>query len=649
MKKKHLLILTLTLASLGYTNAQVRLPKLISNGMVLQRDVKLKIWGWASPGEQVSLMISSEKDEPYQTKANDKGEWSITLKKQKAGGPYYMKILASNQLVIEDILFGDVWLCSGQSNMELGMNRVKYKYPDEIENANNDQIRQFLVPDKYDFKQAKQDLDGGSWLPVTRKNIMEFSAVGYFFAKELYAKYQVPIGLINSALGGSPAESWISEEELKKFPKYYDELQKFKNDDMIRDIEAKDRNNNSNWNRELNSTDLGLAQGWKDPSFDDQAWTENNLIGISKINLPIGATWFRKTVDVPASMVDKPAKIELGTLSNSDSVFINGKYVGNTTYQYPPRRYEFAPGILKEGKNTIVIRLVTNNDKGGFTMGKRYELTTKEDTIDLYGKWKYYTGTVVPAPEGSTTVRFKPGGLYNAMISPLINYAIKGAIWYQGESNAGRPKDYKSLMETLINDWRNKWKDEDFPFIIVQLPNYMAVKTEPGESGWAELRQQQLNTLSVPNTALAVTIDLGEWNELHPENKKDVAHRVALQAMKLAYDDKKVIPSGPLYQSMRVEGEKIIINFSNAGSGLMAKPGAYSTNANPELKYFAIAGPDKKFVWAKAIIENNSVVVWYDEIKNPVYVRYAWADNPAGANLYNKEGLPASPFEAGKN
>ena len=335
-------------------------------------------------------------------------------------------------------------------------------------------------------------------------------------------------------------------------------------------------------------------------------------------------------------MAGKSAKLILGRIVDADSAFINGQFVGTVSYQYPPRRYDIPTGLLKAGENTIVVRVISNIGKGGFVPDKQYAVVTKDTSINLTGEWKYRLGAEMPPLESQTFIRWKPTGLYNAMIAPLLNYKIKGVIWYQGESNAERPKEYLSLFSTMIKDWRTNWNEGDFPFLFVQLPNFMETKSEPSESNWALLREAQLKTLSLPNTGMVVAIDIGEWNDIHPLDKKDVGYRFALAAEKLAYGD-NIVYSGPIYKSMKIDGNKIILSFTHTGSGLIAK-------GDNKLKYFAIAGNNKKFVWANAKIENNKVVVWNDKVKNPVAVRYAWADNPDGANLYNKEGLPASPF-----
>ena len=621
------------------TYSQIKLPRLISDGMILQRDTKIKLWGWATPNEKVSLTFLQRQ---YGATANKEGKWVIELPAQKAGGPFQMTFSGSNVITLKDILFGDVWVCSGQSNMELTMDRVQFKYPDIIANANYPHIRQFEVPDQYHFQKKNEDLTSGQWVAADPKSIYKFSAVAYFFALDLYKAYKVPIGLINAALGGSPAEAWMSEEALKKFPTQYSEAQKFKDNNHIAQIEAQDRKAQSDWIALLNSLDEGLKSGWARTDLDDKDWSRMTIPGYwadgpaGNVN---GVMWFRKYIEVPRELVGQAGVLQLGRIVDADSVFINGQFIGTTGYQYPPRRYPVAANHLKEGKNLITVRVVNQSGKGGFVTDKPYELTVGDRVIDLKGEWSYKLGATMKAMPGQTVIRWKPTGLFNAMIAPLTNYSIKGVIWYQGESNTGAPQEYKELMQTLISDWRMHWNKGAFPFLYVQLANFMEPQSQPVQSNWAALRQAQLETLALPNTGMVVAIDLGEWNDIHPLNKQDVGKRLALQAKRLAYGDNKTIASGPLYQSMERNGGKLILTFSNTGSGLMAK-------ANKELKHFAIAGADKKFVWAKTQIMGNKVIVWNDAITTPVAVRYAWADNPEGANLYNKNGLPASPFEA---
>jgi sialate O-acetylesterase len=619
---------------------QVRLPLLVSDGMVLQRDANVKVWGWAEAGEKVTINFNGK---TYSATAGTDGKWAVILPALKAGGPYDMEINASNHITLKNILIGDVWVCSGQSNMELTMDRVKYKYPDVIANCENPNIRQFEVPDRYVFEAPQQDLESGRWESANPQTVLNFTAVGYFFAKDLYEKYNVPIGLINTSLGGSPAQAWMSEDALKAFPAYLQTAERYKDSAFRNQISEKDKAVSDAWYSRIHQLDKGLTPGekpWFDVDYNASEWATMNVPGywedqgLGNVN---GAVWFRKEIDVPASMTGQPARLWLGRIVDGDFTYVNGKPVGSVSYQYPPRIYDIPSDLLKAGENIIVIRIINNSGRGGFVLDKPYQLTAGGQTIDLKGRWQYKVGAVMDPLPPQTFIRWQPEGLYNGMIAPLLNYTIKGVIWYQGESNAGNPLEYQKLFPALIADWRQNWHEGDFPFLYVQLPNFMEAKNEPSESGWAALREAQLKTLAVPNTAMAVAIDTGEWNDIHPLNKEDVGKRLALAAQRVAYGDKKVAYSGPIYQSMKIEGNKIIITFTNTGGGLVVKGGG-------ELRYFAIAGADKKFVWAKAKIEKNKIIVWNDQVTNPVAVRYAWADNPEGANLYNKDGLPASSF-----
>jgi sialate O-acetylesterase len=607
--------------------------------MVLQRNAQTKIWGWAAADEEVSIRF---RDTVYHTTANGNGEWVITVTGLKAGGPFTMEIHASNHIKINDVVVGDVWVCSGQSNMELPMSRVSPIYAAEIAESENSNIRQFAVPQRYDFNTSQRDLVSGTWKKANPENVLSFSAVAYFFARELYAKYKVPIGLINASLGGAPAEAFMSQEALRAFPRHYAEAQRFKDSTEIIQVETQDKIRIDAWYKKLQESDAGhqdSAKSWYSPEIDTAGWSPISVPGywadqgVGAIN---GVVWYRKIIDVPESMAAKPAKLILGRIVDADAVFVNGVLVGTTGYQYPPRRYEIRPGILREGKNVLVVRVISTIGIGGFVPDKPYQLVSDDQTMDLKGTWLCRLGARMEPLTGQTFIRWKPLGLYNAMISPLLHYSIKGVIWYQGESNVNRSLEYRELFSALINNWRHDWKQGEFPFLFVQLPNFMEVKAEPSESEWASMREAQSQALSLHNTGMAVTIDIGEWNDIHPLNKKDVGKRLALVAQKVAYGDRKVVHSGPMYRSAKFIGNRAVITFTNVGSGLRAKGG--------DLRGVAVAGSDKRFVWAKAKIQNNKVVVWSEKVPHPTAVRYAWADNPEGANLYNKEGLPASPF-----
>jgi len=623
--------------------SQVKLPHLVTDGMVLQRDIPINIWGWAASCEKITLRFNNK---TYNSAAASDGKWLITMPAMKAGGTYEMQIDASNHIQLSNILIGDVWVCSGQSNMELPMERVKERYPDEVANANYPLIRQFNIPTHYNFSKEEDDEPSAKWEEVNPKNILSFSAVAYFFAKELFQKYHVPIGLIKTSVGGSPAEAWLSEDALKSFPSYATIIQQDKDSLYVDSVKKADNAVSNAWNKRITDNDKGLhdTKPWYDTTYDASGWQTMPLPGywadhgLKGIN---GVVWFRKEINVPIEMTGKPAKLLLGRIVDADIVYVDGVQSGTTGYQYPPRRYELPAGLLKPGKNIIVVRVINNSGRGGFVLDKPYTLTANGQTIDLKGDWQFKLGASTEPLGSSTFFQYKPEGLYNSMIAPLLNYRIKGVIWYQGEANTFNPPAYSKLFPALINDWRKHWHQGNFPFLYVQLANFMEAKDQPSESNWAALRDVQRRTLSVPGTGMAVIDDIGEWNDIHPLDKEDVGKRLALAAQKVAYGDDKVVYSGPLYEAMKTEGNKITITFKNTGSGLTVKGGG-------DLKYFSIAGADKKFVWANAKIEGNNVIVWSESIEHPVTVRYAWADNPEGANLYNKDGLPASPFTTDK-
>lgn len=623
-------------------HAQVKLPRFVADSMVIQRDAKVKIWGWASKGEKVSIGFRGKN---YKTTTGNDGKWAVTIPPTKAGGPFEMTITGSNKITLKNILVGDVWLCAGQSNMVHYLELHKERYAGDMAKANYPQIRYVFVPTATDLKGPAEDFPPVKWKTATQENIGRFSVVGYFFAKKLHEKYGVPIGIINSSVGGTPIEAWTSEDGLKEFPELTATIEKNKDTAYVNSTNraaaaaARER-------AALNkSEDKGMtgAKKWFDPTYIPKNWYRINVPGYWEdqgIKDLDGVVWYRREIELPASMAGAPARVALGRIVDADVLYVNGKQVGNTGYQYPQRRYQIPAGVLKAGKNIFVVRVTNNGGKGGFVPDKPYYLLANNDTVDLKGYWDYKVGEVYGRNRGfggGISAQNQPSALFNAMVAPLTDFPVKGFVWYQGESNAGNPGEYRTLMSALIADWRKQWKQPNAPFLYVQLPNFMEANYSPSESNWALMREAQLKTLTIPNTGMAVAIDLGEWNDIHPSNKKPIGERLALAAQHIAYGDNNVVYSGPLVDSYKVEGNKIIISFKHVGGGLI------SIDDEP-LSQFAIAGKDKKFVWAQAEIQGNTVVVWSDEIAEPAYVRYAWADNPAGANLYNKEGLPASPF-----
>ena len=623
--------------------SQLRLPRLISDGLVLQRDQTVKIWGWSAAGEEIEL---SFRDQIYNTTANQEGTWEIALPPQSAGGPDDMILIGSNEIRVKNVLVGDVWLCAGQSNMVLPMERVKENYPRDIAGANYPEIRNYFIPTSTNLQASQEDLNSGQWISANPEDVLNFGAVSYFFAREIYEAYRIPIGLINASVGGTPIESWMSEEGLKEFPDLMEKVTQNKDSAYIRDMLRKTRANRS----QQMENDKGLleATAWFDTGYSPKGWKNIHIPGYWEdqgLNELNGTVWYRREIQVPASMTGTPAKLFMGRIVDADRIYVNGKEVGNISYQYPPRRYALAPGILQPGKNLIVIRVTNYSGKGGFVPDKPYYLTANGEEIDLKGDWQYKVGEVfkpVLNPPQNFSLQDQPTSLYNAMIAPLTSHPVRGILWYQGESNTHKPGPYYKLLPALIRDWRHAWGNQDLPFLYVQLANFMDRDFLPVESKWAELRNAQLQALSVPNTAMTVAIDLGEWNDIHPLNKKDVGYRLALGARHLSYGEKDLVYSGPLCKSVEVQDNKLIIHFDHLGSGLISID-------NEPLCQFAIAGADQIYEWAEARIEGQTVVVFHKNIPHPKYLRYAWSNNPDGANLYNKEGLPASPFQFNLN
>jgi sialate O-acetylesterase len=528
--------------------------------------------------------------------------------------------------------------------MVIPMERVKEKYPEDIASANYPDIRNFFVQTLTDLNGPKDDFPQGEWKTANPKDVLTFGAVTFFFARDIQEKYKVPIGIINSSVGGTPIEAWISEGGYKELG----DIQKI----IARN---KDTSYVNSFNRRLTAflparpqvRDLGTIEHWESVDYQPKGWRNYNIPGfwedqgLKDLN---GVVWFRREFEVPQSWLGKPIRLFMGRIVDADEMYVNGKKIGNITYQYPPRRYEIPSDLLKPGKNTFVIRVTNTAGKGGFVPDKPYFMTVGGEEIDLKGTWQYKIGEVYQPARfsgtggGGLVRQNQPTALYNAMIAPVLSMKVKGFLWYQGESNTGEPERYDVYMPTLVNDWRRLWNDPKLPFLGVQLANFQDINYTPAESGWARLREAQNKALTLPNTAVTVTIDLGEWNDIHPLNKKDIGKRLALSARNLAYGEKELVYSGPSLKSQRIENGKISLMFENTAEGITSKDGE-------ELRWFAVADYDKKFVWAKTkIVGKDRIEVWNEAVESPKYVRYAWQDNPEGVNFYNSAGLPASPF-----
>lgn len=614
--------------------------EIFQDGMVLQRDKPIKLWGSGPSGDVLQITL---KETTYTTSVEPGGTWEVTLPPLPAGGPYELRISGQEDLVIKDVLIGDVWLLGGQSNMELPISRTLDLYEEEVRGAENPWIRQFRVPINYNFHGPIQKIPEGFWQNVNPQSIMDFSALGYFFAQAHYRKYGVPVGLVLTAVGGTPIEAWMSEEVIRRLGGYDEILNQCKDDAFVESTLNSEMKRLYNWYKELKQADLGLrpdAISWNEPGLDDSQWHSFTLPASwrgSELENVNGSVWFRKTIDLPPSLAGKEALLRLGAIIDGDHTYLNGTLVGTTDYKYPPRKYPIPKSLLKEGLNTLAIQVISNRDIGGFVTGKDYALDFDAQRVDLKGEWKYKIGATMPTLPQSTFFQYKPCGVYNAMLAPLAKLTFRGVLWYQGESNTGAPERYGQLFREMIQNWRETFREPDLPFLFVQLPNF-----EPSTQGkqgfnWAKTRDAQREALEIPQTGMAVTIDLGEANDLHPQNKKDIGERLALLAQAVVFAE-PVLAQGPIYESLTVENGEVVLVFSHVGSGLQIR--------GSSLEGFTMAGIDGVFYPAQAKLEGNTVRLWSKEVQNPSAVRYAWEDNPEQANLYNSEGLPASPFVA---
>lgn len=627
----------LFLAFTSNIHADISLPKIFTDHAVFQRDVAVPVWGWASPGEEVSLNIAGQ---TLKTTADQAGAWQLTLAPHPAGGPFDMTVTGGNTLVLHDILFGEVWVCGGQSNMQYALDWLNYQETDTAR-ANNPNLRLFTVSVDLDYF-PKKDIKGGHWDLASMRTMGPFSAVAYFFGRYLQEHLKVPVGLISSNMGATSIETWMSVGALKPFPQFNEVVSKIeksgKNFDQLYADLAKYR---ETWDTAWYfKNDPGIAQHWENPATDVSDWKEMQVPTLwEDAGLPDydGSVWFRKEFDLPEGFSGDTYNIALNQIDDYDIAWVNGVKIGESFGNRNWRNYFFPASVLKPKGNILVVRIFDVGGQGGM-----YTNAFWGNPI-LLGAWKYKPGVRIDAarfpkpevPNGSFFTH--PSLLYNGSIAPLQPYTIKGAIWYQGESNAGRAVEYAGLLPAMISDWRQHWGQGDFPFLVVQLANHHPEPEQPGESEWAELRASQMAALALPKTAVVAAIDIGEANDIHPKNKLDVGIRLGLAARKIAYGE-DIVDAGPKYGYMKTEGDKIRITFTSAGSGLISK------DKYGYLRGFALAGADHKFHWAMAYIEDNTVVVFSPAVKQPVAVRYAWSDNPGLLDLYNAEGLPAFPF-----
>lgn len=621
------------------TMAQVRLARLFSDYAVLQRQKPIPVWGWAKPKERVSVTLAGQQQ---QTQADTAGKWLVTFSALEAGGPYVLRVSApSGKLERQDLLIGDVWLCSGQSNMEWTVAQAD-NYVQESKNAEFSQIRHFRVDHMVALKPEK-DLASGSWAVCSPASFGDFTAVGFFFAREVYQKTGVPIGLLHSSWGGSQVESWISKEAMLSSDVLRDYAQSLPrswveaDQRLERSIKKKllgnpDANPSLEEEKKYRQADYDFSQ-WltADPMWQWDwkgvwAWRGNGFMG--------------KMVEIPADMSEQMTTLGLAENFSHNEVYINGQLVasgilkGSRQILVPPRTWQ-------PGWNKLMVKMNKTIEPEWFglgLMGSASDLfvSTEKQRIPLAGSdWKLMPSFAEPHSFAHSSNNVGTA-IYNAMIAPLIPYALRGALWYQGESNAGRAYQYRSTFPLMIQDWRTRWQD-DFPFYFVQLSSFGAYQNSNQGSDWAELREAQTMTLRLPNTGMAVTTDIGNPHDVHPTNKLDVGKRLAANALKYTYQQ-DVLPSGPMFEAVRFDKDAAILSFRFTGGGLVAR------DKFGYLKGFEIAAEDRVFYYAKAEIQGNEIIVRHPKGLLPVAVRYAWANAPEDANLFNLEGFPASPF-----
>lgn len=628
---------------------EINISPLFGDGMVLQRDKSIPVFGNTDPNAKISITFRSQTAE---TLADSKGKWQVNLEAEPFGGPDELLIKTeSKQLVIKDVYVGEVWICSGQSNMEMPM-LSNWAHVDnaekEVAEAYDSKIHLFVVDRNTSFHPL-QEMTSTGWKVCTPQTVADFSATAYFFGRNLSNSLNMPIGLIQTAWGGTVAEAWTSGETLKTLADFKEKVVEMeKNSSDKEEIKKKYQKDLEALFLETARLDKGIEG--KDTLYsafdlDDSDWIEMNLPGMvesTKIGSIDGVIWFRKTLKITKEDAQKINSLHIAAPDDSDETWLNGVKVGESTEWDVPRVYSLPKGLVKAGKNTITVRLTDWRGAGGF-MGEasHFAFTAEENVrIELANHWKVKVGydmrdvKTMPVQPNEPN---QPSVLFNGMINPLIPYAFKGVIWYQGESNVGRAEQYGKLFPAMINDWRAQWEAGKFPFLFVQLATYLKRNTQPVEDSWSELREAQRQTLKLENTGMAVTVDIGDAENIHPGNKQDVGKRLALWARNRVYAEN--IPyCGPSYKSMQLKKSSLVVEFNHCYQGL-------KTSDQRELTGFAIAGKDGVYHWAKAKINGDNIILNSDQVTKPISVRYAWSSNP-DCNLINSAEIPASPFQA---
>lgn len=643
------MMMMLLLSQSRWARADVKLPALVSDGMVLQSRAPVHVWGWASEGEAVRVTLRGQS---VTVKAQG-GWWAVTLKPLEPGGPFEMTIAGNNTLTVHDVLVGEVWVCSGQSNMEFPLQSSAGAQPD-IDAPADPLLRMFTVG--HELAEAPRvDVASGAWERATPEARGHFSAVGYYFGRALRAARRVPVGLIHASWGGTPAEAWMSREALRGWGMPSESL---------RHLAAQTAADRAAYERQLEAWKaagspegdfddpgmLGSAKAWALPATDIRTWRSMALpLGWERLGREMqvdGGVWFRKQVAIPPEWAGRELELQLGAIDDVDATYFNGALVGATgidvpNYRRARRRYRVPASAARAGTAVIAVRVWDRGGEGGL-LGPTSGMwlapagASAGERQSLAGDWRFNAERTRPAMPSASGLDSKlPGVLYNGMLAPLLPYTIRGVTWYQGESNERRAPEYHSLLTALIESWRSAWGLGDFPFLIVQLAPFMAIEPEPSESDWAIVREAQAQVArELPDAGVVVITDVGDEKDIHPTQKKPVGERLALAARRIAYRE-NVTASGPTFRSQTLAGDKLVLSFDHVGKGLDVR--------GERLTGFAIAGNDLRFVNAEASISGDRVVVSSPRVPAPAYVRFGWANYPV-VNLWNKDGLPATPF-----
>ena len=631
----------------GVLQAKVVLPSVFTDNMVLQQKTDITFYGDATKNKQLTVKTGWNGKE-YHTEADGQGKWSLKIPTPSAGGPYEITFSDGKKLQLKNVMIGEVWFCSGQSNMEMpvaGWGKVM-NYEQEIAEAAYPAIRLFQVKKNTSLAPLKEvESTLGGWQECSSATVPEFSALAYFYARALWKELNVPIGVIDCTWGGTPAEAWMNHETLRQVMGFREEMDKLErlgfDPNRMEQAYSEER---AHWQSLFTEKDKGMENGklcWTAPSLSEEDWQTISLPGYWEgkgLKDFDGIIWFRRSLEIPAEWAGKPLTLRLGMIDDEDITYFNGVEIARGAGYMTPRTYTIPAKLVKAGKAVLAVRVSDFGGEGGIH-GKAEELYVEADgkRISLAGDWKYRIGLSLkgfpPAPVSPIQSSSYPTVLFNAMVKPWTAFPIKGVIWYQGEANVGRSEQYGDLFPALITDWRRQWRS-NFPFYFVQLANFMESKKIQPNSEWAALREAQTKALKLDQVGMAVTIDIGLADDIHPKNKQEVGRRLALLALAGSYG-KNVSSSAPVFQNYIIKGDKMELDFGQKQDGFKIK--------DTTLKGFTIAGPDRVFYSAEAMVQNGKIIVSSPKVSVPLAARYGWADNP-DCNLYGENGLPVAPF-----